>query len=133
MLWADAQSIDANRQYAFSPNGASCVTCVGPDDQSVAGIHGTDLPSSGFALRVGDFVRLHGLKTAELINKVGEIKEFVEETGRIGVALHGGSSCKALLPKNLTRYKFSSDDMCPACADPLNLNAFLPCACFSRC
>ena len=78
---------------------------------------------------VGDHVRLHCLKTATLNGKVGVICDDVVSSGRYGVLLHGHSTPKAFLPKNLLCYEHEDDDICTKCDDILNLNAFPPCSC----
>ena len=78
---------------------------------------------------VGDYVRLHGLKTASLNGKVGTITEYIESSGRFGVVLHRRSEPKAVLKTNIQRYEPVLGELCGDCNDVLNLFSFPPCSC----
>ena len=66
---------------------------------------------------VGDYVRLHGLKTASLNGKVGTITEYIESSGRFGVVLHRRSEPKAVLKTNIQRYEPVLGELCGDCND----------------
>jgi len=83
----------------------------------------------GVPFVAGDYVRLCGLKSPALNQKVGEIVEYIASTCRLGVLAHSDKHPKSIAAQNLTMYELSPDDRCPCCDDVINLLAFPPCLC----
>ena len=76
----------------------------------------------------GGFVRLDGLKTVGLNDKIGTITDCAQPSGRIAVLLHGESQARAFKASNLVEYKFAPTDICETCHEEINLSAFPPCS-----
>jgi len=79
--------------------------------------------------QIGDYVRLHRLRTDHLNDQVGEIVSFCYASGRFGVLIAGHSVAKAFKPGNLCAYVPQASDRCSSCSSWINLHAFPSCRC----
>jgi len=77
-------------------------------------------------------VWLCGLKNACANDRAGQIVEYIEETSRFGIALHGQANPIAVKAKNIFAYWPKNSDRCACCQECFKLFAFPECSCVSN-